>query len=206
MVWGSIISGVASLASSALSAKGQKDTNRANIAEAQANRDFQERMSSSAYQRSMADMRKAGLNPILAYKMGGASTPSGGTIAQQNPYKDANLGGAVSSAMQVRHTNAQTNLTNNQAANERNKWNASAAEAYEAIQKKKLLRDPDYQAAWKMGEYAKVLSPVGQLGLHSAGAVRAMMGFGPRRAPRKFSGPQRGPIRKTPLPRKKKPP
>lgn len=44
---------------------------------ARENREWQEMMSNTAYQRSMADMREAGLNPILAYSQGGATTPLG---------------------------------------------------------------------------------------------------------------------------------
>ena len=40
---------------------------------------FQREMSGTAYKRAMKDLRNSGLNPILAYTQGPASTPSGAT-------------------------------------------------------------------------------------------------------------------------------
>ena len=68
-------SGIADFIPGIGDAKAQDKANKINQQEAQINRDFQERMSSTAYQRAMDDMRKAGLNPYACLFTRGGICP-----------------------------------------------------------------------------------------------------------------------------------
>ena len=105
-------SGDSGLGGSLLGLLGGRRQNLASAKEARLNREFQEYMSNTAVQRRMADLQKAGINPILAGKYD-ASTP-GGSQAQQ--YNEAISSAQVASAqagVQQQLANVQnTRVTN----------------------------------------------------------------------------------------------
>ncbi len=96
MPFPAVVGGAAALGAGAMSLFGQERANVANREMAREQMRFQERMSGTSYQRAVEDMKLAGINPMLAYAQGGASSPGGQTARMEDV-----LGPAVSSAMSM---------------------------------------------------------------------------------------------------------
>lgn len=106
-------------------AAAESRTNRQfNADEALLSRNWQERMSNTAYQRTTKDMKAAGINPMLAYMQGGAST-SGGATASGSPastpgtetpgkYSAMALQGAAQSAVDAYRKSHENRVSNAQ--------------------------------------------------------------------------------------------
>jgi len=112
---GGLIGAGASLLGSVFSAKKQKETNAANIQQAENQMAFQERMSSTAHQREVEDLRKAGLNPILSANHG-ASTPGGAMATLENPYQSlsSDIATSAKTYMEMKLNRANLEAINSQ--------------------------------------------------------------------------------------------
>lgn len=83
-------------------------TNQANSAQAARQMDFQREMSNTAHQREVADLKSAGLNPMLSALGSGASTP-GGASGTMNDFSPG-ISKGMDTAIAVKQANSDVNL------------------------------------------------------------------------------------------------
>jgi len=105
-----------------LSFLGGERANAANARQAQNQMDFQRQMSDTSYQRGTADMQAAGLNPMLAYSQGGASSPGGASSGISdaispalNSGRAAQMAGATVENLKAQNANINANTQNTNA-------------------------------------------------------------------------------------------
>jgi hypothetical protein len=120
---------------------GKSSANQANQAMAQQQMDYQRMMSDTSYQRSVKDLKAAGLNPMLAYTQGGASTPQGATATMEDVAGNATTSAmsAAATAQQIRSQEAAMQLTGAQIES------TEAEAAYKRqLKTSEILKSPGY--------------------------------------------------------------
>lgn len=158
---GGLISSIPGVIGGALGFSGQKEANRRNLQIAREQMAFQERMSSTAYQRASKDLEAAGLNRILALGSP-ASSPSGALATMQNP-----LAGAAGTLSKASATARERQLQDQQMRN------LIETEQYTSSQNYKTQQDERTSAATEDRIRAEIDNIREQTRINSARALQA---------------------------------
>jgi len=125
---------------------GARETNAQNLGIAREQMAFQERMSNTAHVRQVADLKAAGLNPILSANQGGASTPQGQSAVMQNPMAEGGLSNLIGAFTQVRQANAEVQRT--EADTDRIKAQKTGTEMDTILKSKDLPKKDIWERLW----------------------------------------------------------
>lgn len=113
VIIGAALTAGAGIFSAKSAERAQEKTNDQNYQASKEQMAFQERMSSTAHQREVADLRAAGLNPVLSAH-GGASSPGGAMATRVNPQQSSpeRILSSARAATDMLSARANINLTN----------------------------------------------------------------------------------------------